>query len=146
MREEGRSGVTAHWASVVRGATPHPEHCSGLSGWAPLGPPVEQNQPHGGNHEWFAQRRSCGRDESAPERLDENHEKGDNVHKEIFSRGETTMTEIGVADIRANLADVINRVAYGGERIVLKRRASRCGRGVDGRPRTARSSWRTGPT
>ena len=32
------------------------------------------------------------------------------------------MTEIGVADIRANLADVINRVAYGGERIVLERR------------------------
>jgi prevent-host-death family protein len=32
------------------------------------------------------------------------------------------MTEIGVADIRANLADVINRVAYGGERIVLQRR------------------------
>lgn len=32
------------------------------------------------------------------------------------------MTEISVADIRANLADVINRVAYGGERIVLQRR------------------------
>jgi len=32
------------------------------------------------------------------------------------------MTEIGVADIRANLAEVINRVAYGGERIVLQRR------------------------
>ena len=32
------------------------------------------------------------------------------------------MTEIGVADIRANLADVINRVAYGGERIILQRR------------------------
>jgi prevent-host-death family protein len=32
------------------------------------------------------------------------------------------MTEIGVADIRANLADVINRVAFGGERIVLQRR------------------------
>ena len=32
------------------------------------------------------------------------------------------MIEIGVADIRANLADVINRVAYGGERIVLQRR------------------------
>jgi prevent-host-death family protein len=32
------------------------------------------------------------------------------------------VTEIGVADIRANLADVINRVAYGGERIVLQRR------------------------
>jgi prevent-host-death family protein len=32
------------------------------------------------------------------------------------------MTDIGVADIRANLADVINRVAYGGERIVLQRR------------------------
>jgi prevent-host-death family protein len=35
------------------------------------------------------------------------------------------MTEIGVADIRANLADVINRVAYGGERIVLQRRGKR---------------------
>lgn len=32
------------------------------------------------------------------------------------------MTEIGVAEIRANLAEVINRVAYGGERIVLQRR------------------------
>ena len=32
------------------------------------------------------------------------------------------MREIGVADIRAHLADVINRVAYGGERIVLQRR------------------------
>ncbi len=32
------------------------------------------------------------------------------------------MIEIGVADIRANLAEVINRVAYGGERIVLQRR------------------------
>jgi len=32
------------------------------------------------------------------------------------------VTEIGVADIQANLADVINRVAYGGERIVLQRR------------------------
>ena len=32
------------------------------------------------------------------------------------------MAEIGVADIRANLADVINRVAYGGERIILQRR------------------------
>jgi antitoxin Phd len=35
------------------------------------------------------------------------------------------MTEIGVADIRANLADVINRVAYGGERIILQRRGKR---------------------
>ena len=32
------------------------------------------------------------------------------------------MLEIGVAEIRSNLADVINRVAYGGERIVLQRR------------------------
>ena len=32
------------------------------------------------------------------------------------------MVEIGVADIRANLAEVINRVAYGGERIILQRR------------------------
>ena len=32
------------------------------------------------------------------------------------------MSEIGVAQIRANLAEVINRVAYGGERIVLRRR------------------------
>ena len=54
--------------------------------------------------------------------LDENNPKGDNVHNEVFSTGEETMIEIGVADIRANLADVINRVAYGGERIVLQRR------------------------
>jgi prevent-host-death family protein len=40
----------------------------------------------------------------------------------VFSTGEETMIEIGVADIRANLADVINRVAYGGERIILQRR------------------------
>jgi prevent-host-death family protein len=33
------------------------------------------------------------------------------------------MLEIGVHEIRANLADVINRVAYGGERVVLKRRS-----------------------
>jgi prevent-host-death family protein len=32
------------------------------------------------------------------------------------------MMEVGVHEIRANLADVINRVAYGGERIVLQRR------------------------
>jgi len=32
------------------------------------------------------------------------------------------MLEIGVAEIRSNLADVINRVAYGGERIILQRR------------------------
>ena len=36
------------------------------------------------------------------------------------------MMEIGVAEIRANLAEVINRVAYGGERIILQRRASGC--------------------
>jgi prevent-host-death family protein len=30
--------------------------------------------------------------------------------------------EIGVAEIRDNLAEVINRVAYGGERVVLRRR------------------------
>jgi antitoxin Phd len=33
------------------------------------------------------------------------------------------MIEVGVHEIRANLAEVINRVAYGGERIVLKRRS-----------------------
>jgi prevent-host-death family protein len=32
------------------------------------------------------------------------------------------MLELGVADIRSNLAEVINRVAYGGERVVLQRR------------------------
>jgi prevent-host-death family protein len=32
------------------------------------------------------------------------------------------MLEIGVAEIRSNLADVINRVAYGGERVILQRR------------------------
>ena len=32
------------------------------------------------------------------------------------------MMEVGVHEIRANLADAINRVAYGGERIVLQRR------------------------
>ena len=33
------------------------------------------------------------------------------------------MMEVGVHEIRANLAEVINRVAYGGERIVLERRS-----------------------
>ncbi len=33
---------------------------------------------------------------------------------------------IGVAEIRNNLADALNRVAYGGERVVLQRR----GKGV----------------
>jgi prevent-host-death family protein len=33
------------------------------------------------------------------------------------------MMEVGVHEIRANLADVINRVAYGGERVVLERRS-----------------------
>ena len=32
------------------------------------------------------------------------------------------MMEVGVHEIRANLADVINRVAYGGERVILERR------------------------
>ena len=32
------------------------------------------------------------------------------------------MLEVGVHEIRANLAEVINRVAYGGERVVLERR------------------------
>lgn len=32
------------------------------------------------------------------------------------------MMEIGVAEIRAHLAEVINRVAYGGERLILQRR------------------------
>jgi prevent-host-death family protein len=33
------------------------------------------------------------------------------------------MMEVGVHEIRANLADLINRVAYGGERIILERRS-----------------------
>ena len=33
--------------------------------------------------------------------------------------------ELNITDIRENLADALNRVAYGGERIVLKRRAKR---------------------
>ncbi len=32
------------------------------------------------------------------------------------------MLEVGVHEIRANLAEVINRVAYGGERVILERR------------------------
>ena len=42
------------------------------------------------------------------------------------------MTQIGIKDIRDNLADALNRVAYSGERIVLARR----GKGV------ARLRWR----
>ena len=33
------------------------------------------------------------------------------------------MREVGVHEIRANLAEVINRVAYGGERVILERRS-----------------------
>ncbi len=33
------------------------------------------------------------------------------------------MIEVGVHEIRSNLAEVINRVAYGGERVVLQRRS-----------------------
>ncbi len=33
------------------------------------------------------------------------------------------MLEVGVHEIRANLAEVINRVAYGGERVILERRS-----------------------
>ncbi|MCX5674096.1 MAG: type II toxin-antitoxin system Phd/YefM family antitoxin [Planctomycetota bacterium] len=36
------------------------------------------------------------------------------------------MTEIAVADVRKNLSDAVNRVAYGKERLILKRR----GKGV----------------
>jgi len=32
------------------------------------------------------------------------------------------MLQIGVHDLRANLAEVINQAAYGGERIILQRR------------------------
>jgi prevent-host-death family protein len=35
------------------------------------------------------------------------------------------MIEIGVAEIRSNLAEVINRVAYGGERVILQRRGKK---------------------
>jgi prevent-host-death family protein len=31
--------------------------------------------------------------------------------------------EMNMVDVRGNLAEVVNRVAYGGERVVLKRRA-----------------------
>ncbi|MGO8750084.1 MAG: type II toxin-antitoxin system Phd/YefM family antitoxin [Thermoguttaceae bacterium] len=31
--------------------------------------------------------------------------------------------EIGIVEVRNNLAEILNRVAYGGERVVLKRRA-----------------------
>ena len=33
--------------------------------------------------------------------------------------------ELNITDIRENLADALNRVAYAGERIILKRRAKR---------------------
>ncbi|MCI0640698.1 MAG: type II toxin-antitoxin system Phd/YefM family antitoxin [Gemmataceae bacterium] len=33
--------------------------------------------------------------------------------------------EISITDIRDNLADALNRVAYGGERIILKRRTKK---------------------
>ena len=36
------------------------------------------------------------------------------------------MAEIAVADVRKNLSDAVNRVAYGKERLILKRR----GKGV----------------
>ncbi len=43
--------------------------------------------------------------------------------KDHFQPGCKTMIEVGVHEIRANLAEVINRVAYGGERVVLERRS-----------------------
>jgi len=37
--------------------------------------------------------------------------------------GETDMTaQVNIVEVRAKLADTINRVAYGGERVVLERR------------------------
>ncbi len=39
---------------------------------------------------------------------------------------ENRIMQIGVAEIRNNFADALNRVAYGGERVVLERR----GKGV----------------
>jgi prevent-host-death family protein len=36
---------------------------------------------------------------------------------------EKSAMELNITDIRENLADALNRVAYAGERIVLKRRA-----------------------
>ena len=36
------------------------------------------------------------------------------------------MVEVGIAEIRDNLADALNKVAYGGERVILQRR----GKGV----------------
>jgi prevent-host-death family protein len=38
------------------------------------------------------------------------------------SREETAM-EMNMVDVRANFAEVVNRVAYGGERVVMKRRS-----------------------
>jgi prevent-host-death family protein len=45
----------------------------------------------------------------------------DNVHQVRFDKGGRTMN-VSIADIRDRLADAINRVAYGGERVVLERR------------------------
>jgi prevent-host-death family protein len=50
---------------------------------------------------------------------------GDNVHKVHYQQEDKIMLEIGVAEIRSNLADVINRVAYGGERVILQRRGKK---------------------
>ena len=43
--------------------------------------------------------------------------------KAFLTQERKTMMQVGVHEIRGNLADVINRVAYGGERIILERRS-----------------------
>ncbi len=59
--------------------------------------------------------------------IDSTCENADNVHKRVRVRyWEAEIMEIGIVEVRDNLAEIINRVAYGGERAVLKRR----GKGV----------------
>src|SRR5438128_11454500 len=54
-------------------------------------------------------------------------EYADNVRKALnVHYGEDRIMGVRITDIRDNLADALNRVAYGGERIVLERR----GKGV----------------
>ncbi len=43
-------------------------------------------------------------------------------YKKYINFPERTEMEMNIVDVRENLAEVINRVAYAGERVILRRR------------------------
>ena len=76
--------------------------------------------------ESFPNRERCGGPYRAvvrTERLDATVRKADNVHDgQKVHVPERPAMEVNIVDVRENLAEVVNRVAYGGERVVLRRR------------------------